>query len=107
MSKKIIIEVNGKEYKLGFPNRDAAKVAEKVGFSVFKLENEYLTQTDKLFYAGLLSYHPSMTEREANKLKEKYSEEGDIEEVIQFLAGEFSNFMKPKAGKKKAKIEEA
>lgn len=89
------ITVDGKEYKLGFPTRRDAKNAEKKGFNITDT-NKLLTFTDKLFYVGLLSYHASMTEDEAEKIEEKFiNEDGDINEVIKFLTDQFVAFINP------------
>lgn len=57
-----------------------------------------------MFYTGMLAYNPFITEDEALKLMDKYSEEGgDVDEVVTFLTGEYQNFLKPQESDKKAK----
>lgn len=108
MSRVMKIEVGDKEYTLGFPTRKDAKRAEDRGLDLATNNGKVITVMDKVFYTGLLAKHPSMTEYEAEKLYEKYREEGgDINEVIQFLVDEYLGFSKsPEANtvKKKAKI---
>lgn len=104
MSKLIVIEVEEKEYKLGFPTREDAKNAEDKGLDMITNGGKLITLNDKIFYTGLLANHPSMTEYEANKLFEQYSNDGgDTDEVIKFLTEQYMAFMKSPNGKKKKK----
>ena len=100
--KAIQIEVDKKEYILGFFKRKDVKVAEKKGLRINKLEDELVTQTDKLIYTALLSKQPNITEEQANDIIEKFVEEGgDLKEVLSFLAEQIANFMLSPNGKTK------
>lgn len=102
--KALQIEIDGKEYTLGYFTRKDVKLAEKKGLRITKMEDETVTQTDKLFYTGLLAKHPEITEEEAEKLEQKFVEqEGDLSEIIQFLVGQFANFIQSQNGKKTKK----
>lgn len=103
--KALQIEIGGKEYTLGFFTRKDVKTAEKKGLKVGKMDEELVTQTDKLFYTALLAKQPEISENEAEKLIDKYVDEGgDLGEIISFLAGQITNFMQSQNGKKKKEI---
>ena len=109
MSKVMKIEIGDKQYTLGYPTRNDAKIAESKGVDLINNGGKLITLNDKIFYTGLLAKHPSMTEYEAEKLMEQYkAEEGDLDEVINFLTEQYMAFIKSPAGekKKKAKIVE-
>lgn len=102
--KALQIEINKKEYTLGFFTRKDAKRAEKKGLKVSKLDEELLTQTDKLFYTALLAKHPDITEQEAENLIEKFIDEGgELKDIIGFLAEQIVNFIQSPNGKKTKK----
>lgn len=108
MSQLIEIELNdGKTYKLGFPTRKDVKFAEKQGLDITNV-GKAVSFYDTLYYTAFLAEHPSTTEYEAQKIIEKYIEEGgDIEEIQKFLTAQYENFIKsPEKSKiiKKAKI---
>ena len=104
MSKVMIIEVGEKEYKLGFPNRMAIKKAEAKGMNIVGGADKIVTAMDKIFYGGLLAYHPELTEAKATELLDQYiSEGGDVNEIIPFLTEQYMAFLKSPDGKKKKK----
>lgn len=101
------IEIDEKNYKLGFPSRDDIKKAENLGLRLFEIEEKPINVTDKLFYTALLSKQATITEEEAIKLLNKYIEEGgDIGEINNFLIKQYTAFQQSPNGKKikKAKI---
>lgn len=102
------IEVGEKTYKIGFPTRKDAKIAEDRGLRLLQIENKPIEVTEMLFYTGLLAKQPSMTEYEAEKTMEQYVKEGgDIGEINEFLIKQYSAFQQSPEGikkKKKAKI---
>lgn len=100
------IEVGNKEYTLGYPTREDAKIAESKGVDLVNNGGKLITLNDKIFWTGLLAKHPSTTEYEAIKIMEKYKEEeGDIDEVISFLTEQYLAFIKSPDGKKKKKAQ--
>lgn len=107
MSKLIKIEIDNKEYLLGYPTRKDAIKAEANGLDITNA-GKVLMLTEVLFYTGLLAKQPQITREEAIELLDKYLEEGgEIEEVVQFLMNEYVAFTKsPEGKKKKAKIVE-
>ena len=106
MSKIMKIEVGNKEYKLGYPTRKSAKVAEEHGLDLISNGGKLITLNDKIFYTGLLANHPSMTEYEALGIMEAYKkEDGDIDEIIKFLTEQYMAFIKSPDGKKKKKAQ--
>lgn len=102
----MVIEIEEKEYKLGYPTRKDAINAERHGLRLLQLENSPLAVSEQLFYTGLLANHPSMTEDEASRLLGKYIEEGgEVGEINEFLIKQYSAFQQsPNGKKKKAKI---
>ena len=100
------IEVGNKEYTLGYPTREDAKIAESKGVDLVNNGGKLITLNDKIFWTGLLAKHPSTTEYEAIKIMEKYKEEeGDIDEIISFLTEQYLAFIKSPDGKKKKKAQ--
>lgn len=100
----MLIEIEGKEYKLGYPTRKDAVNAENHGLRLMQIENAPLMVSEQLFYTGLLANQPSITKDEAVKLLEKYIEEGgEIGEINEFLIKQYSAFQQSPTGKKKKK----
>lgn len=98
------IEVGEKTYKLGFPTRSDAKIAENKGLRILQIEEKPLEVSDKLFYTALLAKQPSITENEAGKLLEQYiNEGGEIGEINNFLMNQYMAFQQSPNGKKKKK----
>ena len=100
----MVIEIEEKEYKLGYPTRKDAVNAEKSGLRLLQLENSPLLVSEQLFYTGLLANHPSTTPDEAGRLLGKYIEEGGgVAEINEFLIKQYSAFQQSPNGKKKKK----
>lgn len=107
MSKVLVIEIEDKEYKLGYPTRKSVKVAEENGLDVMNNMDKLVNMTDKLFYTGLMAYQDNIKENEAEELLDKYiAEGGDSEEIFKFLTEQYMGFIKSPATskKKKAKV---
>lgn len=101
----MVIEIEGKEYKLGYPTRKDAVNAENHGLRLLQLENSPLAVSEQLFYTGLLANHSSIEPDEASKLLVKYLEEGgDVGEINEFLIKQYSAFQQSPDGKKKKKV---
>lgn len=108
-SKLIEIEVKDKKYVLGYPTRRDAIIAENHGLDVIGDSGKILALSSKLFYTALLAKQPKITEEKASMIMEDYiDEDGDIDEIIQFLSEQYMAFIKSPDGKtkKKAKIVE-
>lgn len=73
--KGIKLNIDEKEYILGFANRESLKRAERRGLSFMDTKN-ILSFADKLFYCSLLDRQPEMTEEEANELIGKLADNG-------------------------------
>lgn len=100
--KAMKIEIEGKEYTLGFFTRTDAKRAESKGLEITKGEEKPLSFYDKLFWTGLLAKQPHITEKQAEDLIEKYmAEGGDSEEIVKFLTEQLVSFFKSQNGSKK------
>ena len=105
MSKLMEIEVKDKKYLLGYPTRKDAIRAENAGLDVVNIK--LLSMQEVLFYSGLLAKQPEIERDEAFNLMETYQAEGgDLEEITNFLTGQYVAFTKSPDGmkKKKAKI---
>jgi len=107
MSKLMKIEIENKEYILGYPTRKDAIKAEMNGLDVTEA-GKILSLSETLFFTGLLAKQPDISRKKADELLDKYLEEGgELEEITQFLINEYSAFIKsPNGKKKKAKIVE-
>ena len=108
-----IIEVNEKEYTLCL-TREAVKQIEDMGFNIQNFIQKPITYQDILWFGGFIAKHPSVTPSLSIKIMESYREEGgDVNEVLEFLSEEYSNFVNAptdtasKKKKKKAKIVKA
>ena len=104
------IEINEKEYTLCL-TREAIKKIEGMGFNIQNFIQKPITYQDILWYGGFVAYHPDVNPNLAIKLMENYSQDGDVNEVLEFLSEEYSNFVNAPADtaskKKKAKIVKA
>lgn len=105
------IEINQKEYTLCL-TREAVKKIEGMGFNIQNFIQKPITYQDILWYGGFVSKHSDVNPNLAVKLMESYSEEGgDVNEVLEFLSEEYSNFVNAPADTasktKKAKIVKA
>ena len=101
------IKIGEKDYMLGYPTRQDAVNAELNGLDVTNV-GKILVVTETLFYTGLIAKQPEITREKAIELLEQYRKEnGDVEEITQFLINEYMAFIKsPNGKKKKAKIVE-
>ena len=100
----MVIEIEEKEYKLGFKSRTGVMKAEELGLKLSQIEEKPITVTAKLFYTGLLANQPSITEDEANRLLDKYIEEGgEVGEFNSFLIQQIVGLQQSPNTKKKKK----
>ena len=103
MSKMIKVEIEGKEYILGYPTRNDARIAEMNGLDLTEA-GKMIILTEILFFTGLLAKQPEIKREEAIELLEKYiAEGGEVEDITQFLINEYVAFSKSPDGKKKKK----
>ena len=107
------IEIGDKEYKLCL-TRQAVKEIESKGFNFQNFIEKPITYSDILWYGGFVKNHPTITPNKSIELLEAYQDEnGDIQEVLEFLSEEYANFVNAptdtnsKKKKKKAKIVKA
>lgn len=107
------IEIKGKEYVLCL-TREAVKEIENRGFNIQNFVERPINMMDILWYGGFIANHKDVNFNLAMKLRDSYvepdenGEVADIQEVIEFLADEYSNFVNaPADTKKKAKIVKA
>lgn len=104
------IEVGDKEYTLCL-TRESVKEIEKLGFNIQSFMNKPVTYMDILWYGGFIAKHKTVSQNLSLKIMDTYKAEGgDVNEVIEFLAGEYSNFVNAPTdtkAKKKAKIVKA
>lgn len=107
------IEIKDKEYTLCL-TREAVKQIENMGFNIQNFIQKPITYQDILWYGGFVANHSNVNPNLAIKLMESYKEEGgDVNEVLEFLSEEYSNFVNAptdtasKKKMKKAKIVKA
>ena len=104
-NQMIEIEIGEKTYKLGYPTRKDAKIAEDKGLKLLQIEDKPIGVSEKLFFTGLLAKQPSITEAEAERLLNQYVEEGgEVGEINDFLINQYSAFQQSPNGKKKKKV---
>ncbi len=106
---KCTVTIADKEYDLCL-TREAIKEIEGKGFNIQTFINKPVTMTELLWYAGFIPNHRDVNQNLATKLLDTYQNEGgDVNEVVEFLAEEYSNFVNAPAdtATKKAKIVKA
>ena len=67
MATPLKFEYEGKEYTLEF-NREAIRVAERLGFEIDKFDSKVLSNTEDLFYLAFRMHHPEVKMDEAMKI---------------------------------------
>lgn len=101
----MIIEIEEKEYKLGFKSRVGVMEAEELGLKLSEIDAKPISVTAKLFYTGLLANQPSITEEEAMRLLDKYIEEGgEVGDFNSFLISQIVGLQQSPNTKKKKKV---
>jgi len=80
--------VDGKTYKMFF-NRDSARRFEEIGGNTSDLKEKPYSTTSKLFYAGLLKYHPTISPAEAFEIADKALEEYGLDTVYSELLNRY------------------
>lgn len=89
---KMIIEVEGKEYKFEL-DREEIKRGERLGFDRTKIESQSAIQMDLFWSIGLHKNQPNLAMKKCEELLVAYaSEGGDVSEVINFLGEQYQNF---------------
>ncbi len=104
------IEIGDKEYTLCL-TREAIKEMESLGFNIQEFMAKPITYMDILWYGGFYAKHKNINKTKALNLQDQYKAEGgDVNEVIEFLATEYANFVNAPTDTKptkKAKIVKA
>ena len=106
--RKCTIEIGEKNYDIVL-TRDSVKWLERNGFDIEKFTEKPITSFDLLWESGFVANYGDLSIEEIDKLLEQYQEEGgDSNEVISFLAEEYTSFINAltdtKSKKKKATI---
>ena len=107
MNKVLVIDVENKEYKFALDRSEIVR-AEKIGLKLREIETSPLTQISIFWCVGLHKLQPSLNEKQCLALLDKYVEEdGDVNEVIEFLSNEYAAFFQTTQAntKKKARVE--
>jgi len=92
MVNVLVIDVSGVEYKFALDRAEIVR-AEKMGLKLKALEDTPLTQMTFLWAIGLHKIQPKLFNEECYELYDKYlAENGDVQEVIQFLSNEYGSF---------------
>ena len=104
------IEIGDKEYTLCL-TREAVKEMENQGFNIQAFMQKPVTYMDILWLGGFYTNHRNINKTKALNLQDQYKKEGgDVNEVIEFLASEYSKFVNAPTDTKsvkKAKIVKA
>ncbi len=115
MSKFMKLEVEGKDYLVGFSNRFSVLNAKRQGMEKTLQEMDKIKDTDegiaKLLRYGLMEKQPEITEKQAKDILDKYIEENvndeecvDISQIVNFINEQYLAFSGLPTGKKKVKI---
>lgn len=90
---QMIVEVGGKEYTFEL-NREEIVRSSSLGLDMSRLRVNPLEQMVILWTVGLHKNHPQLSLTLCSKLFDKYAyeEEGDMQEVIEFLSGQYQAF---------------
>ena len=92
MSKRLIVEIEGSEYSFALDRKEIVR-AEKNGLRLREADDSPATQMTILWTIGLHKYQSNINEKVCSDLMDKYIDEGgDIQEVIEFLSGEYASF---------------
>lgn len=92
MSRKMIIDIDGKDYTLSLDRKEIVR-GEKIGLNLSQLESSPLTQMSIFWNVGLHKEQPNLSTIKLEELMDKFIEEGgDIKEVIGFLSEEYATF---------------
>ena len=68
MAEPIIITMeDGKEYKLEFDRKSVA-FSERIGFSVFDVQEKLMTRIPELFWVAFRKNHPDITQEQAEHI---------------------------------------
>lgn len=98
------ITVGDVEYTFEFDRKAIIKAEEVFGFSVTNIETKLISQSYKLWVAGLDKHHNNLSVEAREDLYDAYNAEtGKSMEVIEFLMGVVGNFFKPTLTKNKKK----
>lgn len=116
MARFMKLEVNNKEYLIGFSNRMSALKAEKQGLynAIQNLETSPLDSYFKLLKLGLMDKQPTITNDEVNEILEGITANNDDEsteeainfgDISKFLIEEYMAFLSTQGKKKTKKLE--
>jgi len=108
------LEVEGKEYFVGFSNRTSVLNAKRNGMEKTLQEMGKIKDTDegiaKILRYGLMEKQPGITEEEARNILEKYIEENvsdeecvDIGQIVNYINERYLAFSGLPTGNKKVK----
>ena len=105
--KGIKVEVKGKEYVLGFQNRESVRRAEGLGVNILN-PDKIATFSDNLFYAAMLDKQPKTTKPVCEDVIQGIIDEHGINyynEVVLKLSELMRLFYGDQADKRQKKIE--
>lgn len=97
-----VIKVGDEEFTLELDRKSIMRAEEVYGVSISKVEDQFVSQSYKLFRAALHKNHSNISIDARDDLFDKFVEEGgDRQEVVNFLLEQFGNFFKPTTKTKK------
>lgn len=90
---KMIVEVGGKEYTMELDRAEIVR-SSSYGLDMTRLRNNPLEQMVILWTVGLHKNHPNLSPSLCAKLFDAYAyvEDGDMQEVIEFLSNQYQAF---------------
>lgn len=96
------IKIKDDKYTFELDRNGIIKAEEEYGVSITKVEERIISQSYKLWVAGLDKHHGKLSVGERMDLYDEYNEEaGKSMEVVSFLMESISNFINPTHTKKK------
>ena len=95
------IKIGDKKYTFEFGRMDIIRAEEEYGFKILKLEDQLVSQSIRIWVAGLHRHHKDLSFEERVDLFEQYNEEtGQALEVAGELIETVANFLNPTPTKK-------
>lgn len=92
MARVITFETEGGiPYTLEY-SRKAFVTAEKDGFSIGRLREFPLSQSEVLFHHGLLKNHRTISAPKAADLFDEFLKQFDLTDFVEFISEEYSSF---------------
>lgn len=97
-----VIKIGEQDYTFEFDRNAIIKAEEVFGVSLMDIQTKLISQSYKLWVAGLDKNHKNLSVNARMDLYDAYNQEtGESMEIIKFLMDHISNFLNPTPIKKK------